>query len=496
MEDGSSEVKMYLRLFLGWWWFFVLGVVGAAAATFTVIYVTTPIYESTAQIVVERFRKAGAPETIDARESMLLATSYADLVKMRPILEEVASRLPVSYTAYQLSENIKVDNISKTLQPTTIIKITASDPDPVIAATIANTTAITFTESLLDRQLSQLVKFQETLARYGIEQGTETVANQAASLGALSVISPAVPSALPANKSWLKTLVYLSVAVLIGFLIPGLVVVLGEYLDERIKSPDTLKNVTGKALLASIPRYRGRYGSPIDSDEHDVRYWSFAESFNLLLTNLEFASSGKPNAGTLLITSAGISEGKSSTAANLAISAARHGRSVILVDCDLRDPSLHRFFDLGDQKGLTQLITGGTTLKDTLASPSIEGLHVIASGPMLADPGVALSSPAMNSLVQELKKRVDLVIFDGPPVIAVTDPLLLAPLVDSVLLVVQENRTTGAAVRQAMDLLGQVDANVVGVVLNKVKADETARAYSRYYRKYVKNSRANRVKAS
>jgi len=491
MEDGALEFKKYSRLFLAWWWLIVLGaLVGGVASYLVIAVILPPSYESTARVIVERFAQPGSLSLGDTLASERLAASYAQLVETRPILEGVREKLLEDYGIRKLPEkkNFEVSTTLTNGLPSNVIRIKVKDRDPVIASIIANTTADTFIKTLLDRQLSQLIRFRDVLSEYRITQDVNTVANQAASAGILSVVEPAVPAPQPANRKLWKIILITAVGAVTGLWITGLAVVLREYLDDRFRSPDELKTVAGLAPLALIPRYRGRNGPRIDSLGLSHRIGPFAESYRFLVANLDFASHDKQGIKTVLVTGPGISEGKTTTAVNLAITAAKGGKTTILVDSDLRSPSLHQVFDLNEHKGLSQLLTGDGILDEALASTSIEGLCILASGPMLPDPGVALSSPAMNALVQELKKRADLVIFDSPSLLAVTDAILLASRVDAVLLVVDASRTSRQVVEQATDHLRRSDANVVGGVLNKVSGGGQVDRYLRHYSKYFEKS--------
>ena len=237
MEDGSVEFKAYLRLFLRWWWLFPLAATGAGVATYYASSSATPVYESRAQIVVEQQGRPGITSAADFDESASLAQNYVHLVKRRPVLQKIAQNLPVSLSPGAVGNKIKVSSRRN------IIHIIATDRDPVLAAILANTAAETFIEAQLDRQLSQLAQFQEVLGQYGIRQETDIVAIQAAMVGILSIVEPAVPTLSPSNGR--ETTRNVLIAAVVGLLIAGLAVVLIEYLDGRVRSPDELKAVTG-----------------------------------------------------------------------------------------------------------------------------------------------------------------------------------------------------------------------------------------------------------
>ena len=191
----------------------------------------------------------------------------------------------------------------------------------------------------------------------------------------------------------------------------------------------------------------------------------------------------------LLVTSPGVGEGKTTTVVNLAISTAREGKSVVVVDLDLRHPSLHRIFDIEGHKGLTHLPTGEASLEEVLVSTAVEGLSVVPSGPIPSDPGAILRSPEVDLLIQDLKKRADLVILDSPPVLAVTDAVVLSSKADGALLVVGSFKANRLAVRHAAESLRQTDLPLVGTVINKVYPP---REYSYYRHKYAADGAKHR----
>ena len=486
MEDGRLELKTYALRFLQWWWLFVLCVVVAVAGAYYYTKTVPLVYESAAKIWVERYDLPGAPSAADVSLSEDLAGSYVDLIKTRPVLDVVGRRLPSYYRPEQLKGVISVTSFGN------VINITAVDPDPALAAMISNETAATFMSVLQDRQLSQLARFQEDLAQYGIEQDDEIVAAQAALLSVLSVIEPAIPSTQPSND---RLLLNVAVAAVLGLILASLAVLAIIYLDDRIRTPEDLKTAVGLPTLGAIPRYKRRRKAPIDSLAHDRRYSPLLESYKLLHTNFEFAQNGTPDVGSLVVTSAGVSEGKTTTAINLSISAAKQGRSVILVDANLRGPSLHQVFGLRADKGLAQLLARDATPAEVLAPTPIEGLRVVPSGVPDPDLIAAIGWRNANGSVQELAKEADLVIFDSASLLAATDTLLLASKVDAVLLVVDARRTSGEAVREAVERLRQVNANIAGVVLNRVKDKGPGDRYLRYYHRSFQraNSRGRRL---
>ncbi|HLZ08939.1 MAG TPA: CpsD/CapB family tyrosine-protein kinase, partial [Chloroflexota bacterium] len=180
---------------------------------------------------------------------------------------------------------------------------------------------------------------------------------------------------------------------------------------------------------------------------------------------------------TIMITSAGANEGKSTTLANLAITFAEAGREVIAVDCDLRRPSLHHLFDLPNDGGLTKAISDDVSLEDVLLPTIVPHLRVLPSGMVPPNPSEVLGSQRMDRLIAALRSLADVVLFDAPPTIAVTDAAVLGVKVDGVLLVVSAGKTKRDHALRAKTLLEKVNAKVLGVVLNNVKFDGSLYQY-------------------
>lgn len=201
-----------------------------------------------------------------------------------------------------------------------------------------------------------------------------------------------------------------------------------------------------------------------------------AEAYRQLRTNIQFSSLDRP-CRTIMVTSTSPKEGKTTTLANLAITMAQTGTSVILVDCDLRRPSLHELFGLENSAGLTSLFIGNEPPAQHLQDTGIPNLRVLCCGPLPPNPSELLGSARMGEVIDALKNEASYVLFDSPPVVAVTDAAVLAARMDGVLLVVQSGQTKRDAAKRATALLEKVNARVLGVVLNNVPFDASVNSY-------------------
>jgi len=202
-----------------------------------------------------------------------------------------------------------------------------------------------------------------------------------------------------------------------------------------------------------------------------------SEAYRALRINLQFATLGV-QLRTLLITSAGAGEGKSTTLANLAVTMAQAEQSVVVVDCDLRRPGLHKLFRLSNEFGLTTMMLEEQALSEPpLQTTQVDGLWLLASGPLPPRPPDLLGSRRMDRVIEKLLGEADLVILDAPPIMAATDAIVLSTKVDGVLLVASAGTTKREQAQRAVERLTKVNARLVGSVLTNVPLAATLRTY-------------------
>jgi capsular exopolysaccharide synthesis family protein len=200
-----------------------------------------------------------------------------------------------------------------------------------------------------------------------------------------------------------------------------------------------------------------------------------SEAFRTLRTNIQFSSLDKP-VRTILVTGVDAGEGKSTTLANLAVVMAQGGKRVVVVDCDLRRPTLHKVFGLAGEPGLTTAIlekTGHAASQKT----AVEGLSLVASGPLPPNPSELLGSHRFEEILAALVNEADIVLLDAPPIVAVSDAAVLASKVDGVILVVSAGKTKRDLARRAKSLLEKVNAHILGVVLNNAPVERNMYTY-------------------
>jgi len=293
------------------------------------------------------------------------------------------------------------------------------------------------------------------------------------------------PAQSPDRHASPKLLVNLIMGFILGLGFGTALVFLFEYVDDTIKSPDDLRGVWGLPRLGVIPRQRS--GSP---DIHQLPATDpLTESYRTIRNSLMFASVDKP-IQLLAVTSALPGEGKSTVASNLAVSFAREGRRVLLVDCDLRRPTQHRKYPtVSNHQGLTDVLSGQIEALDAVQDTPIDRLSLLTSGRTPDDPGRLIESLRLRQLLIDLRKHWDVVVVDTPPVLVVNDALVTARAVDGIAVVVESGATSRKLVADMRGQFQGAGIEPVGVVVNKMDFFTTGYgAYMRAYRAYAQTT--------
>jgi tyrosine-protein kinase Etk/Wzc len=290
--------------------------------------------------------------------------------------------------------------------------------------------------------------------------------------GYVEIFDPAVAPAEPSSPNLLLNI---ALGVILGLGMGLAFTFIKELLEQRVYSPEDLIR-RGLVPLSTIGSLNSR-SSVRTSDAYQVAMANpssgFTEAFRHLRTNLYSTRNVVPPR-TIMVTSPNPGEGKTTIACNLAVILAQSGKKVLLVDADLRDPAVHKAFGMDAKTGLAQILTGKMTADKLIRASQVPNLSVLCSGSSPINAAELLESSDMKFLVNQLSEQYDVVLFDSPPVLAVSDALILSMLVQSVLLVVSAGVTTSTAIERATESLSKIGANMVGLVLNNF---DLTRAY-------------------
>lgn len=512
---GSKMVSQaldskYVRVALRSWWLLLLcaGIAGVVAFTTTT---RKPVFEATATLVVGRSLQ-GNPTEANLQGSHLLALTYADLALRQPVLQRVAEKLDVGDGWHDLQGRVEPN----TIIDTPFLEITAKASSATEAQTIANEVARQLVEiqasvnrpstegpereQFVRDQLhtlevkigaaeNQVADAQSALSKplppdqerslkgevRSLEQLITSWQNAYATLAGflqdaeqelpqLSILSPALADLTPRTPERYRNT---AIAALIGLLFGVVVVTVLDRLRDTVKSQNDVTEELGLTLLGAVrrvggPRSRKR---PFTVEGSSVRA---AEDYRIIRSNIMFASDSQA-VRSILVTSPPGSGGRSTTVANLGSVMARAGLRTVLLDADLRRPTLHELFGLPRTPGLGDFLrSSDLDIKDIKFSTPIENVHVITSGAPLHNPSDWLDSPRMTALLASLTTAADVVIIDSPPMLAVADAVELATHVDGVLLVLDAGQTGRENALKSVAALRFTGARILGAVLNRV----------------------------
>ncbi len=441
------EMTRVLGILQRWWWVLLLGIVVGGGAGFVISKAMTPIYQASASLLVNQTQTPGVLAYNDVLTSERLTKTYRELVTQRPVLEEVVERVGEPLDAETLRDMISVSVV----RDTQLLLLSVESDDPIEATILANATAEAFISQNDDADVSRV--------------------------GTVSVVEPA---AVPASPVKPRVTVNVVLGLLAGLIIAAGLVLLMEYLDDTVKSEQDVERVSGLATLGVVMRFGRR--APRQPVSGCGSQNPVAEAYRSIRTSVQFATMER-SGQVLLVTSANPLEGKSTTAANLAVTMAQAGKRVVLVDADLRRPTLHQVFNVENRAGLTSALLTGNGADPYVQPTAYENLCLLASGPIPPNPSELLASTRMRELVEALRGQADIVIVDSPPALMITDATLLAALVDGTIVVTEAGRTRSAALRHTVDGLSRATDGLLGVVLNKIGSRRT-RSYLNYYRYY------------
>lgn len=408
----------------------ILAVLAAVIATL----LTTPLYQASTRLFVSTTSGASVSEIYQGnRFSQERVVSYAALLTGETVAQRTIDKLGLNITAADLQRNTK----ASAKPDTVLIDVQVLDESPVRARDIANT---------LSDEFVSMVRELET-PDGGARPDARVVVEQRASIPEV----PVVPK--PARN--------IAVGLALGLLLGVGLAVVRDLLDNTVKSREILEEIAGTGLVGSIPLDKERRKQPAISFENDNS--GIAEAFRKLRTNLQFLAVDNPPR-VIVVTSSMPSEGKSTTAINLALALAEAEHNVVLIDGDMRRATLHKYLDLVGAVGFSTVLSGGASLDEALQLTRYPGLTVLTAGAIPPNPSELLGSQSARKLLGELRARFDYVILDSTPLLAVTDAAILAAGADGVLMIARFGQTKREQLTHAVGNLASVGAPLLGAV--------------------------------
>lgn len=460
----------------------MIGIVSVLCAVLTLAYTVlfvSPKYESGAMFYVNNsgFDMGSVDNILSASDisaSRDLVKTYIVILNARETLNDVIDYAGVDRTYGQVRAMISAESVNET----EIFRVVVTSEDPVEAEKIADAIAY-----ILPKRIASII------------DGTST-----------KVVDSAVLPSGASSPSYTKNTV---LGFMVGLVLIVAVIVVLELLDVTIRTEENIAQVAKHPILASVPdmtnpgkgsayygyRRRDKDGEPAGQEKPTALYgdrigFAASESYKLLRTKLQFSFAEDNGCRVIGVTSSMTGEGKSITSINLAYSMAELGKRVILLDGDMRRPTLAEKLGLKKHPGLSSCLTGQSDLDNLIQCCSVSGedkvFHVITAGQNPPNPVELLSSVKMDTTLDTLRKHYDYVIVDLPPIKEVTDALAVADKLDGMLLVVRQNHCNRVDLGTTVRQLAFVNAKVLGVVFNAIS--DTHKGYGRkYYNRYYKN---------
>lgn len=517
------ELKEYIAPLRKWWWLILMTMLVAAVSSYLATRNQPPTYRASATLLIGSALEQANPNNGEIILASQLAQTYVELAKMPAIRQS---------TAETLGLNRLPDYVVSNQPNTQLIRIDVTDIIPERATAVANELANqlvrrspTSTDeeaetrrAFINEQLDGLeVKIQQTqdeitakqfeLAESFSAREISELQNQIAALenklivlqanyaslqasteqgasNTIRIVQPAITPEQPIGPNKLLTII---ATALVGSVLATTAAYLLEYLDDRLRTPEEIEQISGLPALAGIASIKSSNGDYQLIALKQPRS-PIAEAYRSLRTAIQFSNVDTPK-HKILVTSANPSEGKSLTAANLAVVMAQAGHSTLLVDADLRKPVQHRIFGLSRRRGLTNLFLetelnaagqfDKQSLEEFFQPTALPGLSIVTSGPIPPNPSELLGSAKMKAIVDAFSAEYDYVIFDSPPILAVTDSVILSTQMDSVALVVNVGQTRRAQLKRAVRRLKEVNAKLIGTTLNRLSRKSDV--YNYYY---------------
>lgn len=484
-EEMEIDLRRVFEAIISKAWLVVLvSVFGAVLALLVTVFAITPKYESSAMFYVNNnaFSVGDASFSLssgDLTTSRNLVESYIVILNTRESLNDVIDYAGVDLTYTDVREMLSAASVNET----EIFEVVVTSTDPAEAEKIANAIAY-----ILPKRISSII------------EGTSA-----------KVVDAAVMPVKPSSPSYTSNTI---IGFLLGLVLAVGVIVLQEIFDVSVRVEDDIKQCCKHPILASVPDMhssgKGGYDYSYDRKKKGAAAnqsrkpalmgsgvnFAASEAYKLLRTKLQFSFAGDKSCRVIGLSSALSGEGKSLTSVNLAYTMSQLGKRVILIDCDMRRPTLAEKLGVRKKPGLSSHLTGQCGLEELVQYCGLENeeeaFHVIAAGQNPPNPVELLSSEKMLAALELLRQRYDYVILDLPPVGEVSDAMAVAKIVDGMLLVVRQNYCNRIALTDAVRQFDFIDTKILGVVFN-CTTDQGGGYRKGYYKKgyYKKGYRSH-----
>jgi capsular exopolysaccharide synthesis family protein len=431
------------------WWLIAFGALVGGLVAVAVSITMTPMYTATTQLFVSTTGTGSASEIYQGGQfSQQRVASYAQLLEGEELSARVVDSLQLALRPEELADKIEATTVPNTV----LLSVSVTDASPEMAHDLAAAVGTEFID---------MVEELETSGDSGSSPVRVTVSQR-----------PEVPDE-PSSPQTPRNIV---VGALAGLLAGAALAVARARLDRSVKDPEDAAGLANAPVIGSVPR------DAVLTAEHTIDRSpgsGVAESFRQLRNNLQFLSVDEPPK-VIMVSSAVADEGKTTLAVNLALALTDAGRSVTLVEADLRRPKVTRYLGMVSGAGLTNVLAGTADLDDVTQQYGKRDLVVLAAGPTPPNPGELLASSQMSALVNRLRGRSDFLILDAPPLLPVADSSGLAVHVDGVLMSVRHGSTKREELDRAARMVEMVGAKLLGVVMNIVPPREAGVGAYRY----------------
>ena len=510
MNDFIELRRVSSIILRRWWWLVLLTVLGVLAG-YLFSRQQTPVYQATTTILVGDSIRSTNVDRVDIQVSEALVQTYVEVAQRQPVLQGVVTVLNLNGSWQALSRQIQVTQI----ESTQLIQIVVEASSPEMARRIAdeivnqlillsptnsegsdnefNREQLTSLQERIVTGQNRLLEIEDAMSKSISEIELADLQREKSTLNGLLVewernytdmllvtepkrnpTQLSVIESAHSNNNQIRPRVQLNTLLggVLGMIIGLGLIFLLDFLDDTYKSLNDFSQSEEVNILGSIRKIKGRkLSDKLVALKHPQS--PVTEAFRILRSRIRFKPTDQPTR-SIMVTSSMPEEGKSVTAANLAVVFAQANHKTVIVDADLRHPALHEVFEVNNEVGLGDMLNSTDfKIQDCIQDTSVNNLKILTSGTPLLDPSERLGSERMKDILNELKSVASVIIVDSPPVLIYADAIALSGRLDGVIMVIQAGKSTRAAITQALFDLQNVNANLLGSVFNQSPKSDT-----------------------